>query len=323
MKFLTFNNLADDLVENIHKIPRDIDVVVGVPRSGCILAGMIAGYINKPLGDLDSFINGHIYSAGATKNSKDWVDNIAEVKKALIVEDSVQRGTSIESVKARITEYCQNIECVYLAAYVSCEGKGFVDIYFRKIDDLRIFEWNYLHNIKFLKRTCFDLDGVLCMDPTEEENDDGPKYVNFLLNATPKFIPSSEIGWIVTSRLEKYRNETEEWLKKNGIKYRELIMLNLKSAEERRQLGVHADFKAEQYKSLNEAFLFVESNEMQAIKINEITKKSVFCTSNRFFYSESTSKTIVRVGKKKMSKIAKKVLPNRLYKVIKSITGHS
>jgi hypothetical protein len=37
------------------------------------------------------------------------------------------------------------------------------------------------------------------------------KYI-FILNAPPLFIPGSKIGTIVTSRLEKYRIQTETWL---------------------------------------------------------------------------------------------------------------
>lgn len=32
-----------------------------------------------------------------------------------------------------------------------------------------------------LLKTCFDLDGVFCVDPTWEENDDGEKYRKFIL----------------------------------------------------------------------------------------------------------------------------------------------
>ena len=48
-----------------------------------------------------------------------------------------------------------------------------------------------------------------------------------------------EINTIVTSRLEKYREPTEKWLKDHGVKYKQLIMLDLPSAEERRKQGCH------------------------------------------------------------------------------------
>ena len=65
-----------------------------------------------------------------------------------------------------------------------------------------------------------------CVDPTPEENDDGPRYREFLLNAQPLFIPRTEVGTLFTSRLEKYRPEIMAWLKKNHVKYDKLVMLD-------------------------------------------------------------------------------------------------
>jgi uncharacterized HAD superfamily protein len=62
----------------------------------------------------------------------------------------------------------------------------------------------------------------------------GEKYINFLLNS-PLFIPGSKIGTIVTSRLEKYRKETETWLAANNIKYNDLVMLDLPNMEARQR----------------------------------------------------------------------------------------
>lgn len=93
-----------------------------------------------------------------------------------------------------------------------------------------------------------DIDGVLCVDPTPEENDDGPRYREFLLNAQPLFIPRTEVGTLVTSRLEKYRPETMAWLKKNHVKYDKLVMLDLPNKEARQRANCHASFKAKEYK---------------------------------------------------------------------------
>lgn len=132
----------------------------------------------------------------------------------------------------------------------------------------RLFQWNYL-NHAVAGRACFDIDGVLCFDPSEEQNDDGPKYVDFLLHARPLYIPGYKIAALVTSRLEKYRPQTEQWLRENGVQYDKLYMLNVASKEERIRLGCHADFKAETYKRLDDCILFVESNSRQARQIAE------------------------------------------------------
>lgn len=153
-----------------------------------------------------------------------------------------------------------------------------VDYYVEVVPSPRYFQWNIMNHM-ILKKACFDIDGVLCVDPTVEENDDGPRYRKFLLNAKPLFIPGAEIGALVTSRLEKYRAETEQWLARNGVKYGKLVMLDLPDMAARRKANCHARFKAEEYKK-SEYVLFVESNPVQAAEINGITHKPVLCTAD-------------------------------------------
>lgn len=87
----------------------------------------------------------------------------------------------------------------------------------------------------------------------------------------------------MTSRLEKYRKETEEWLSKHGVKYKKLYMYN-GTAEERKKLGLHADFKAGIYKQIKDSNVFIESNPGQAKRIAELTKKNVICCLNDTLY---------------------------------------
>jgi orotate phosphoribosyltransferase len=131
-----------------------------------------------------------------------------------------------------------------------------------------------------LEHSCVDIDGVLCRDPTEEENDDGPMYEDFLVNAEPLLIPSAPVGWLVTCRLEKYRDLTEQWLANHGVIYRELIMMDLPSKAARIAAGSHARFKAEVYANTN-AKLFIESSAWQAYEIANRTGKPVFCLETR------------------------------------------
>ena len=153
-----------------------------------------------------------------------------------------------------------------------------VDYYFESVSLPRYFQWNIL-NHTVLEKSCFDIDGVLCVDPTSEQNDDGPKYRDFILNAEPLYIPKAKIGVLVTSRLEKYRSETEEWLRKNNVKYNKLVMLDLPDMKARQRANNHAAHKAGTYIN-SEYNLFFESALSQAIEINRITGKPVFCTEN-------------------------------------------
>ena len=276
VNFVTLDTLNKLLIQNLHRIPHDVDVVVGVPRSGLLLANMISCYLNKPLTDVAGVIAGKLFDAGITKNKVDWVRDFSTVKKILVVEDSVASGTSIMQVKERLALI--NVEKIYLAALVEPRAVNMVDLFFAVVPQPRIFEWNFMHH-SLLSRACVDFDGVLCQDPTPEQNDDGDKYRNFILNAEPKFLPSQPIGCIVTARLQKYAPETQAWLQKNNVRYGALVMLNLDSAEQRRALGVHANFKAQVYRSIKDAVLFIESDWQQAQTIAQLSGKDVFCVA--------------------------------------------
>jgi uncharacterized HAD superfamily protein len=126
-----------------------------------------------------------------------------------------------------------------------------------------------------LAQCCVDIDGVLCNDPTHEENDDGPRYLRFLESATPLARPTYRIGHLVTSRLERYREPTVRWLAAHGIQFDQLHMLDLPTAEERRRRGSHASFKAQVFRSIDTAELFIESDPQQAIEIARLAGKPV------------------------------------------------
>jgi uncharacterized HAD superfamily protein len=108
----------------------------------------------------------------------------------------------------------------------------------------------------------------------QRSNADGPNYSIFLANARPLLMPGQRVGHLVTSRLERYRPETEQWLAKHGIEYGKLWMIDLPSAAERRRRKAHASFKAEVYAKVD-AQLFVESEERQAIEIAHLSGKPV------------------------------------------------
>lgn len=274
MNYRTISDLNQLVLKRLHILPRDFDLIVGIPRSGMFPANLLALYLNRPYTDLDSFLNGHIYKAGERGEFFD----IKSYRKILVVDDSVASGSALQKCRERIGSLAGEFDISYCVIYVIPEKKNLVDYYFELTPLPRYFQWNIL-NHTILRKSCFDIDGVLCVDPTEEENDDGPKYMDFLLNARPLFIPGSRIGTLVTSRLEKYRPQTEAWLGKNGVKYDKLVMLDLPDKEARQKANNHAQHKAAEYGSGDYA-LFVESSPGQAAEINRICGKPVLCTEN-------------------------------------------
>ncbi|TYA78487.1 phosphoribosyltransferase family protein [Seonamhaeicola marinus] len=274
MNYRNIKDLNNTILQGLSMLPRDFDLIVGVPRSGMMPANLIALYLNKPYTDIDSFINGHIYKAGA--RSQFFEDS--DCKKVLVVDDSIASGSAMKECKEKLSHLEEKFDLKYCAIYTIAGKEKMVDYFFENVPLPRYFQWNILNHTT-LEKACFDIDGVLCADPTPEQNDDGEKYIDFILNAPPLFIPGSKIGTIVTSRLEKYRKETETWLAANNIKYNDLIMLDLPNAGARQRLNNHGSHKAKAYMS-KPYVLFIESELAQAVEINRISKKPVLCTAN-------------------------------------------
>ena len=181
------------------------------------------------------------------------------------------------------TKEMQLYNIKYAAVYAVEKSKDMVDYFFAICPYPRIFEWNYLNHC-LCANWAYDIDGVLCEDPTEEENDDGDKYRHFLLNAKPLYIPKFKIAVLCTSRLEKYRSETEAWLKNNDVQYGELYMLNLPSKEARIAQKAHTKVKIDIYKKRKDLTLFIESSSTQAELIAKTTHKDVICVENGRLY---------------------------------------
>jgi uncharacterized HAD superfamily protein/hypoxanthine phosphoribosyltransferase len=283
MYYRNVSDLNKIILSRLSILPRDFDLIVGIPRSGMLPSNLLALYLNKPYTDINSFLNGHIYKAGARGQFFD----IRDFKKILVVDDSIASGSAMIKCKESLKHLESEFSISYCAIYVIPGKEKMVDYFFETVPLPRYFQWNVLHHTT-LEKACFDIDGVLCIDPTEDQNDDGPKYRDFVLNAPPLFIPGSKIGTIVTSRLEKYRPETETWLKANNVKYNDLVMLDLPDMEARQKANNHAGHKAKAYLS-KPYVLFVESDLSQAVEINRIAKKPVLCTENfeMIFDSES------------------------------------
>lgn len=273
MNFRSVSELSHRVMSSLHRIPGDVDVVVGIARSGMLPATLIALALNRPLAEMRQFASGQILGAGRTRRTKQLDRSFADFRHALIVDDSVDTGKSMQEARAMLADLAGKIKLTYCAVYGVADRIDGVDLILETLPHPRVFEWNVMHH-GILAESYVDIDGVLCLDPTNEQNDDGREYLNFLEHATPLVLPSQRIGALVTSRLEKYRAETERWLARHNIQYDRLIMLDLPSAEERRRLGAHGTHKAKHYADSN-ARLFIESEHRQAQQIAELSGKPV------------------------------------------------
>ena len=280
LNFRKIDDISYLIRNNLKKIPDDIDLVVGIPRSGIIPAYIIALFINKNVCSLNEFTNNIV----PTHGDRIVAENNNSKQKILIVDDSICTGNAISKVKEQLSQMDKDkYEFIYLTIFATKESQNKIDIFFETVEQPRMFQWNYLNHC-YANKCCYDMDGVLCVDPTPEENDDGEKYLDFIKNAKPLFIPNYTINSIVTSRLEKYRIPTENWLKQHNVKYKNLYMLNLPNQKERLRLGCHAEFKAKIFKKLKNCSYFIESDANQAKIIAKLSKKLVICVESDELY---------------------------------------
>ncbi len=284
IQYRSYADLSKDIRHAMHKIPQDIDLVVGIPKSGMMPAMMIGLNLNIATTDLDRFLEGQIFSHGFGRTHGRQKTALSECKKILVVDDSIWSGRSLQNAKAKIAEsssMSNNRQVFYMAAYCTASNRDMVDIYCRECPMPRIFEWNVMHH-SILKHACVDIDGVLCPDPTEQQNDDGEEYIRFVEETPPMYLPTHPIAMLVTNRLEKYRKSTEKWLSKHGVVYDSLVMLDFPTKQDRIRSeannGVH---KAKVF-SNSDCFLFIESCHKQAMEIARISGKSVLSIEKQF-----------------------------------------
>lgn len=267
------NQLLVDNLERIRAIP--FDVIVHIPRSGTIPASLLSTYLVKPLASVEEFARGIV----STRKS----ERQRTLHRILLVDDSLRTGQQMsqhhDAIKrARPEAEIRSLvifrtimpECIYEPTITLAQHGDFPYFY----------PW-FMWKSKRIIDAAVDMDGVLCGECPRDMDDNGERYLEFIRTAPLKFRAQFPIGAIVTSRLEKYRAQTVEWLGRHGIAYGALHMGGWKSNEERR--GKQAQWKAMIYKN-SDFNLFVESSVKEAPDIALLSGKKVWCIDNQRAY---------------------------------------
>jgi orotate phosphoribosyltransferase len=275
MNFRSVAQMSDQILGWSRELPTDLDVVVGIPRSGLLAANLLALYRNLPFTDFEGLLEGRYFTGGARLDTA-GADERWSPKRLLVVDDSVNTGKTIQAYRERARMANLDATIEFAAVYVQPHRTHLVDHYCEVLNQPRVFEWNVLHHPR-LANFCLDLDGVLCFDPVAHQNDDGEEYRRFIDDAAPLLRPKSKVGWIVTSRLEKYREPTVRWLRKWNIDYGQLVMLDYPDAVTRRSLLARTAYKADVYRRTR-AELFIESSLQQSFEIANLSRRDVLCT---------------------------------------------
>lgn len=270
----TLHDIDVLIAENLHRI-REIpfDVIVHLPRSGTIPAAILSTYISKPLASVSEYLSNQINTRKC---------DIESSNRILLVDDSIRTGKQMTDAILEIQRRKSDTVISTLSVFSTKTDRRFQPTMFlSEHDDVDyIYPW-FMWKTKRIAKCAVDMDGVLCRDCRPDEDDDGEKYLKFLETAEPKFLTKYKIGAIITSRLEKYRPQTEEWLARHGITYGDLVMGEWRSKEERR--GKQAVYKAYEY-AISGMKLYIESSAVEAPIIAQRSNNPVWCIDTMRLY---------------------------------------
>ena len=235
--FRNYENLSEALLGGLHRLPDNLDVVVGIPRSGLVAANILALYLNLPLTDLDGLVEKRLIASGPRGSG---VRTIAPGDRVLVIDDSVGHGTQMTGARRRLRALEGQYDLTYAAVYVTPEARHLVDVAFEVVPWGRAFSWNVLHH-PALQEWCLVVDGVITGPDVDEE-----------LPTRPLVRPTSRVGWLISQRSESERGPVESWLQHHRISYDHLVL---------RSPGgpVGAGFKGRVYRR-TDANLLIEGN---------------------------------------------------------------
>lgn len=273
MEYRSIAELNDRVVDWIGALPRDLDLIVGIPRSGMLPANLLALHMHLPFTDVDGLCTGRIMASGQRGVPGPDPDRALKV---LVVDDSVCSGVSMQRARTTVMAAGLPHQVRYGAVFVTPEAvrEGAVELFAEAVPMPRAFEWNILHTPQ-IDRFCIDFDAVI-HGGGEVTREGVPVPARGLwANAEPRFRPRHRVGWLLTTRPEAMRDEILAWLARNGVECDELIM-----PVEARDARSLADFKARVYRRTGAALL-IEGNPGHAAATAERAGKPVFCFATR------------------------------------------
>lgn len=89
MNYKSVEDMNADTHRLAKSLPRDIDLVVGIPRSGLLAANLLCLHLDVPMTDIDGLCEGRIYDTGSRFEHRDSLD---EFESVLVIDDSVLTG---------------------------------------------------------------------------------------------------------------------------------------------------------------------------------------------------------------------------------------
>ncbi len=282
MNYRSIAELNDTVVRWTAALPSDIELVVGVPRSGLLVANLLSMYLNLPMTDVDGLVSGRVLRAGARYKGESGSTLLSRPRNVLVVDDSVSYGGQMGRVRREIADADLPHRIDYAAVYITPEARDerLVDHFCEVVARPRVFEWNLMHNQSLLARSCISIEGVLCPLDSAFESAGEEASSSGLDGVEPLWIPDHPVGWLLSTQSEASRPRTEDWLASHGVDYTRLVMRGEHEGWSERAGEKDVWFKAEIYESSGADILIDGSLEV-CCKVASLLGKPAYCTTTR------------------------------------------
>lgn len=275
--FVSTAQLMQDAAILASRLPDDTAHIIGVARSGLCVAAMVAMLLHRPLSILRHSFRDVIPAGHGWRLTGETGPDGGRV---VVIDDTVMTGNSFRDNLPVVTSVYPG--ALSAAIYVNPAASIKPDIWVHDLKWPHLLEWNLFNSVLSQQLSC-DFDGILCHDCPPGDDDDGPRYARFLATARPLYLPRrTTLPLIVTARLEKYRQQTEDWLRRHNVTVDRLVMGPWATLAERSQADI-AEFKAKHFAEFQKEKhtvrppLFIESDPGLAQRIARAAKGVVVC----------------------------------------------
>jgi hypoxanthine phosphoribosyltransferase len=271
--YVTTERLVRDALALAGRVPPDVDLVVGAARSGLVPAAVLAAHLHLPLRAASRH-------AGVTDPGHGFrLETPGPAPRhVLFVDDTAANGYEVGATLPRVKAAFPGARVTTAVVYCHPQARHAVDLCAALYPGVHFLEWNW-PNAGHGAGCAYDFDGVLCDDCPPQDDDDGPRYLSFIENTRPKFLPRrAVVPLVVTMRHEKYRAPTEAWLARHGVRVARLVMRDWDPDPSRDWNAQAAEYKARHYAG-SACTLFAESEPAQARLIAELAGRPVLCPS--------------------------------------------
>ena len=273
MHYRTVADLNNDILEWSRRLPDEIDLVVGIPRSGLLVANLLALAMNVPFTDVEGLVAGRLLSGGDRLGRNNLLSQDDRVLRILVVDDSVWSGGQMARARTRIAEAHLRHHIAYGAVYVVPDGACLVDTYHSKVPVPRAFEWNILHH-PALAKSCVSLEGTI-LPATQSQPTDAVR----LRRVRPQFRPTQNIGCLVALQPEASRPALTAWLGEHGIRHDTLALITPPTVSGRSEDDVLRE-KTALYRS-SRAWIYIEASGGAAARLARSARRPVYCFETR------------------------------------------